>query len=177
MSNQRILPFPITEKRASTIDYSNLIGTEFHVESIGATDRGAAVVKLVQLDEAAGVTTPLDKLFMASTATGIPDHQVQAVSGTADRVYGIGVTTEALVDNDYFFVQVDGIMSCFMGDDDTDTVIGQLLAADNDTDLGCCYNTGRLIAAALYTDFAISMEVTTAVDTSTLCKPIRKLGW
>jgi len=169
MSNHgNILPFPLTEKTAIC---ETTLGTEFTLNHA----RGPITVRLCQLDLAAGTAVPLGKVFKGSTATGIPNHQVMPTTATADRVYGVGMTEEALVDNDYFFVQVEGVVSVFMGDDGTDTVIGELLAADNDTDTGTVYNTERLLAAQLYTDFAIALEVVTGTDAYVLAVLIRKL--
>ena len=173
MSAQTILPFPVTEKRASTVaGLAGLLGTEY---TISDHARGVIVVRLCQLDLAAGTAVPLDKVFIGTTSTGIPDHQVKPCTAKTDRAYGIGMTAEALVDNDYFFVQVDGLMSIFMGDDGTDTVIGQAMGCDDDADTGAAYNTTRTLATAIAIDIAIAREVVTGTDESVLCAPIRKL--
>lgn len=135
MTTNNTMPFPLREKRAGTLsDYDLLLGTEFHTK----TPEGKQVtVRLVQLDLAAGVASPEKKTFTTTTATGSPAFQVDPCSAATDRPSGVGpIGLEALVDDDFFFVICEGEATVIKGDDAGNAVVGDMVACDDDADLG-----------------------------------------
>ena len=171
MSAQTILPFPVTEKRAGTVSgLAGILGSEYEIED---SNGSLVTVRLCQLDLGAGVATPLNKVFIGTTSTGRPDHQVKPCTAQTDRAYGVGMTTEALVDDDYFFVAVLGFVTCIKGDDAGNCVIGQSVRCDNDADTGKVYNSTT--TAQTYLDIGFARATTSSPDDTVLVEITKKL--
>lgn len=172
MSNHgNILPFPVDEKTAIC---ETPLGSEFDI--VHAT-RGPIQVRLVQLDMAAGFTLGAGRIMVGTTQAGVPDFQVEPCTANTERAGGISMCAEALVDNDFFFVQVDGLMSIWYGDDGTvDAAIGTtVITCDNDATLGAGTCAARTVATAVYLDIGITLEVFAGTGQLVLVEPLRKL--
>lgn len=171
MSNHgNITPFPVTEKRSIC---DTPLGTEFDIVD---STRGPITVRLVQLDMAAGFTLGAGRIMVGTTQAGAPDFQVEPCTAATERAGGISVCTESLVDDDYFFVQVDGLMSIYMGDDGTDAALGTtVMTCDDDATLGAGAAAARTMATAVYLDIGLTLEIQAGTGELVLVDPFRKL--
>jgi hypothetical protein len=128
-----VLPFPIGEKRSSDLadTYDDLIGTTYYTIFNSEEVR----VRLCRLNIAAGLSTDVGGRIVKESTAGA--HDVELADAATDYVYGIiPDNQEDLVDNDYFFVIVEGICEVRMGDDATAFVAGDLIGISGDTDEG-----------------------------------------
>ncbi len=134
-------------------------------------DRGN-VFRLVRLNVAAGLATGAVQ-YMAFGYTALADDatrnfDVEPCKSTStkplDKVAGFGLPNQvALVDNDYFWLHVDGpVIQGYMGDDGTDLAIGDFVNLDDDADLGKL-KTGADTFDAEYT-VGVSLTTETGTD-------------
>lgn len=90
---------------------------------------------LVSASTADGIANPSSRRVMEySTATG---YDVQPGNAATDRPCGVTIVgQEVLADNDFFWVQIEGVCELYLSDDGTDLAAGDFVTLDNDSDLG-----------------------------------------
>lgn len=94
--------------------------------------------RLVRLNFAAGLSAADAKRKAFRQSTTGQTWDVEPVNGQTDRVCGVSATNqEALVDNDYFWLQIAGDeVEVVLGDDGNPIAVGDYVGPDNDADRG-----------------------------------------
>lgn len=140
-------PFPIGEKRSlEEMPYLDaLVGMEI-------TGRNGDVFRLVRLNIAAGLAAAAAQCMafaytaLATSAARTFDVELAVRGGTKpiNRAVGFGRPDQVLlVDNDFFWLHVDGPkITMLLGDDVTALAIGDYVDLDDDADKGKVYSGG-----------------------------------
>lgn len=180
-----MLAFPLGEKRSSdNAELEKILGSVVE----GKKGRKFRLVKYVSATAlagpyAAGANVAGARHF-APTAANLDDPSTMFHVGLAQRTgtkpqnRSIGVALkdqEALVQNDYFWLQFDGdYIDMFMGDDGTNVAPGDYISLDDDADLGCVYGLGTTHTPEFEVGIAMSTE--TGVDALIQVRPTRALN-
>lgn len=148
MQGLKALPFPLGEKRASTVTgLAGLLGEFFPCD----TQYGKGVCRLVQLNNGSGVTSVAGEA-VSFTSTEESDFDVDLTSA-GDRCAGVFHNTQVnLDDNDYVLVVVEGDVGVSVGAAITEghyvDTGNSGVAADGNTTLTDTANIGHALDAA-----------------------------
>lgn len=177
-------PFPIGTKMSSdNSELEKILGLEI-------TGKNGRVFRLVKYVSATALTGPYaaganiaGARGFAPTAGNLDDpttmHHVglAALGATKPQNRPVGYALKDQVDlvqNDYFWLQVDGdYFDLWMGDDGTDVAPGDYLQIDNDTDLGCVKGSGTVLDAE-FSQF-VAMSTQAGTDALIQGRPIHKI--
>ncbi len=180
-----LAPFPIGEKRnSSDFNYDSKLGMEI----VGPKGRKFRLVQYVSATAlagpaAAGANVAGGRAF-APTAANLDDpltmHKVGLAQRTGtkpqNRAIGFALSNQdALVQNDYFWLQFDGdYIEMWFGDDGTDVAPGDYVALDDDADLGCVYSLGTTFTV----EFMLGVSMSTQAGTDALInvRPYRPIN-
>lgn len=134
---------------------------------------------------AAGANVAGARLFAVAVGslaagTGLFTVQPAVLGGTHPLNRPVGAALkdqEALVQNDYFWLQFDGdYMDLWMGDDGTNVAAGDYLTLDDDADGGCVklHHATQLLdgGTALIIPALISLSTETGTDALIQAKPL-----
>lgn len=172
-----IASFPLGKKVSSTFASSldRQCGTE-------VVDDKGNVFRLVRLNAAAGLAVGAVRYmafgYTAEATDADPTYDVAPCASDStkplDKVAGFGLPNQvALVDNDYFWLHVDGpVIQGYMGDDGTDLAIGDFVNLDNDADLGKLASGGDTFNAE-YT-VGVSRSTQAGTDAVIQFRPCKK---
>lgn len=177
-------PFPIGTKMSSdNTELAKLLGLEI-------TGKNGRVFRLYQYVGSASLTGAYGAGTNRAGARGfapvagnlddpLTQHKVDlaVLGGTkpTNRAVGYALKDQVdLVQNDYFWLQVDGdYFDLWMGDDTTDVAPGDYLQLDDDTDLGAVKGSGTTFSAE-FSAF-VSMSTQAGNDALIQGRPIHKL--
>lgn len=180
------LPFPLGSKMSSdNTELEKLLGMVVE----GPRGRKFRLVKYVEATalagpSAAGTDVAGARLFAVAsadlddpTATCFYVTRAQR-TGTKplNRTIGAALKDQvALVQNDYFWLQFDGdYLDLWLGDDNTDVAVGDYVALDDDTDLGCIYGLGTTFTVEFL--IGVAMDANTGVDAIVRVRPYKPLN-
>lgn len=158
-----VLPFELGSKRSSDVsELAKLLGHTFEVQT---ENYGPSTVQLVQLNQASGATSPGEKIFVRTTVGGADFDVDVAGASTGLFVHGVAVPNqETLVDNDYFFLVIDGYAS-FLNDS-----AGQIDASDNFS------SSGAVAGSVVEADTTITPRVTIGICLETVAASTAFVG-
>lgn len=180
-----LAPFPIGAKESS--DFSAANDPRLGMEIQGPNGRVFRLVKYVGsaalTGPAAAGTNKAGGRGFAPTAANLDDPttmncvDLAVLGGTKPTNRPVGYALkdqDDLVQNDYFWLQVDGdYFDLWTGDDNTDIAPGDYLQIDNDTDLGTVKGTGTTFDPE-FSQF-VALDTVTAVDSIVRGRPIHKI--
>lgn len=127
--------------------------------------------RLVRLNKAAGIAAPGRRTFVYTSETG---YDVDMSATANARICGVATKDQvALVDNDYFWLQVDGVVELIRGDDGTNIAAGDHVANDDDADEGKVKTVTTNVA--LGTAQIRALEAENSVDGTFLAQILVKL--
>lgn len=182
-----ILPFPLGEKEAGTAPPgADLNRPKLGMVVEGPNGRRFMLVQYVEATALAGPAAAGTNVAGArcfAVATGDLDDPLTMFGVTRaqrtgtlplNRAVGAALKDQvALVQYDYFWLQLfcGDYLDLWLGDDGTDVLVGEYIALDDDTDLGCVYTLDTTFTPEFL--IGIAMDTNTGVDAVLRVRPLR----